>query len=171
MPVARFLRLLLTLVVLMSGLVSALACGVVEGSPQRAESVEHGRVPQPASRASSRDAQIGRTTRMAGDVGPSTTSTTSNVVRSASRGSGGLLAALSRAMSDPPVDSSESEQDEFEVGDSPDLFDDDCPQGFVILAFPGLTMPRLAALSVEPNLWGIQPSIGHPQGDDEPPRV
>jgi hypothetical protein len=61
--------------------------------------------------------------------------------------------------------------DEFEMGDAPDLFDDDCPQGFAVAAFSGLSIPSPPALYVEPNLWGIQPSIGHPHGDDEPPRV
>ncbi|HMI82785.1 MAG TPA: hypothetical protein VK550_01765, partial [Polyangiaceae bacterium] len=60
---------------------------------------------------------------------------------------------------------------EFEVGSGPDLADDDVPQGFVAPAFSGLWMPRLRTRYVEPNLWGLQPSSGHPRGDDEPPRV
>jgi hypothetical protein len=151
MPVARLLRLLLTLVVLMSGLVSALGCGVVE----------------PTSLASRR----GCTMSMAADVGGMATSTPSGTFRASLHGRGGLLSALARALSDAGDPSDAAQDDEFEVGDSPDLVGDDCPQGFVLIAFSGLSMPRVPAFSVEPNLWGIQPSIGHPRGDDEPPRV
>jgi hypothetical protein len=152
MPVARFLRLLMTLVVLMSGLVSALSCGVVEST-----GVHSGRA---------------RATSTAPNVGELATSSAADTFRASSHGRGGLLSVLTRALGDAPADSSDAEQnDEFEVGDSPDLADDDGPQGFVVVAFSGLFMPRLAALSVEPNLWGIQPSIGHPRADDEPPRV
>jgi len=151
MPVARFLRLLMTLVVLMSGLVSARGCGVVE-----------------RARADVDGERLGS---IAADVGRRVTST-SGVSCAPLHGPGGLFAALARALGDPPSDASDGEpDDEREVGDSPDLLDDDGPQGFVVIAFAGLSMPRLAAFSVEPNLWGIQPSFGHPQGDDEPPRV
>jgi hypothetical protein len=141
----------MTLVVLMSGLVSALGCGVVE----RARTDVDG---EPA-------------VSIAADVGGTVTST-SGASCAPLHGRRGLFAALARALGDPPSGVSDGEQDdELEVGDSPDLLDDDGPQGFVVMAFAGLSMPRLTALSVEPNLWGIQPSFGHPQGDDEPPRV
>lgn len=151
MPVARFLRLLMTLVVLMSGLVSALGCGVVE------------RVRTDASG----EAIVPR----AVDVGRMTTFT-SLALCAQSHNRRGLLSALARALGDVPSDASGGDPDnEFELGDSPDLLDDDGPQGFVVIAFSGLSMLPLAAFSGEPNLWGIQPSIGHPRGDDEPPRV
>jgi hypothetical protein len=150
MPVARFLRLLLTLVVLMSGLGSALGCGVIECHV---------------------DASGARAVPRAADVGEIATSA-SNALCASSHSRGALLAAFERALGDAPTDESDGDpSDEFELGDAPDFFDDDGPQGFVVVAFSGLSMPRLAALCVEPNLWGIQPSIGHPQGDDEPPRV
>jgi hypothetical protein len=79
-----------------------------------------------------------------------------------------MLYVLSHALADGEA---MGEDDEFEAGDAPDLFDDDFPQGFAAVAFSGLSIPRQTALFVERNLWGIQPSIGHPQGDDEPPRV
>lgn len=65
-----------------------------------------------------------------------------------------------------------SEKDaQFEMGDDSDLADDDAPQGFVAAACSDLWIPRLSACYIEPNLWGIQPSVGHPLGDDEPPRA
>jgi hypothetical protein len=143
----------MTLVVLMTGLVSALGCGVLERARIRA------------------DVDGARVVSIAGDVGGVVTST-SGASCAPLHGRGGLLVALARALGEPPSVASDDEpDDELEAGDSPDLFDDDGPQGFVVIAFAGLSMPRLAALSVEPNLWGLQSSFGHPQGDDEPPRV
>jgi hypothetical protein len=81
-----------------------------------------------------------------------------------------LLSLLSRALADDG-NIEEGTDAEFEMGDDPDLADDDGPQGFVAAASAELWTPRFPAPYLEPNLWGIQPSIGHPRGDDEPPRI
>ena len=78
-----------------------------------------------------------------------------------------LLALLAQALAEP----SDQAEDEFDAGDTPDLVDDESPQSYANMPFPRLSLPTLAALDLAQNLWGIQPSIGHPHGDDEPPRV
>jgi hypothetical protein len=95
-----------------------------------------------------------------------TSASASGTLRRAPKSRSVLLSLLSHALAQ-----SAGHNDEFDSGDTPDLVDDDCPQGYGALAFPGLSLPTLAARALAPNLWGIQPSIGHPHGDDEPPRV
>jgi hypothetical protein len=101
------------------------------------------------------------------DVGQPTTSTSAGRLRPSGRGLGVLLSLLSHALADAALGAG----DELDMGDPPDVLDDDCPQGFVINLFSYLSVPAFAAPDMAPNLWGIQPSIGHPQGDDEPPRT
>jgi hypothetical protein len=85
-----------------------------------------------------------------------------------SKGRGGLLALLSHALADSDRDPA----DEFEPGDTPDLVGDDCPQAFTFApSLSGFSGSRPRKALVAPNLWGLQPSLGHPHGDDEPPRV
>jgi len=113
---------------------------------------------------------MGHSRLTAADVGDSATSPCSGAVRSAFRGRSELLSILSHALMGHS-DEQGGAGDEFEGDEGPDLADDDCPQGFVAAAsFSGLSIPRCPAPYVESNL-GIQPSIGHPRGDDEPPRV
>jgi hypothetical protein len=182
MPVARFLRLLITLVVLVIGPLSALGCGFV-GETER-QPVDA----RPAARAAKRplppstkvrDEHTANAQKSAGtarvrlattDVGGPATSTGTDTWRAPSRGRAGLLSILSRMLAGSSTVEG-GEDNEFEVGDGLDLVDDDGPQGSVAAAFSGPSIQGLPALCVESNLLAIQPSIGHPRGDDEPPRV
>ena len=144
MPVARFLRLLLTLFVLVSGLLSVLGWSTSSGGWERV--------------------------RLAADVGDVAPSAGSGTVRPATRGRAGLFSLISRALT-AEGDTGGGPDAEFEMGDDRDLADDDGPQGFVAAASSDLWTLRLSAPYLEPNLWGIQPSVGHPRGHDEPPRI
>ena len=178
MPVARFLRLLLTLFVLVSGW-SALRWStpwasrgepVVAQSPpaavfSRIGASDRGQPSPGTANGNGSD----RSRRARTDVGDSATPASSGVLRQASRGRAGLLSIFSRALAaDGATDGNEAE---LEMADHPDLVDDDGPQGFIAGARSELWLPRLPAPYLEPDLWGIQPSIGHPRGDDEPPRI
>jgi hypothetical protein len=124
----------------------------------------------PAERNRQVDRGTGRTLAapVRAHVGDTATSTSaSGMLRRAPKSRSVLLSLLSYAL----AQSAGQAHDEFDSGDTPDLVDDDCPQGYAAIAFPGLSLPTLAAPDLAPNLWGIQPSIGHPHGDDEPPRV
>jgi len=177
MPVARLLRLLLTLLVPMMGLSSLLGWAVV-GSFRGEEA------PAPAARPMARSAlelangprhtQRSNSDRVrprlaADDVGHPATPC-SGRVRQRSRGRSGLLGFFPPALAAAGEAGAEHMND-IDVGDAPDLVDDDGPQGFVAGVFPAVWKHRHPAPYLEPNLWGIQPSTGHPRGDDEPPRV
>jgi hypothetical protein len=147
MAVAPFLRLLvMTLVIVVGGPLSALGCGVVE------------RAHRPVGE--------GKTVRQLAGAATST-SGTPGTLRRATKARGVLLALLSQALAQPTGQA----EDEFDAGDTPDLVDDESPQSYANIPFPGASLPTLAAPDLAQNLWGIQPSIGHPHGDDEPPRV
>ena len=180
MPVARFVRLLLTLFVLVlaSGPASALGSWAGHRENDVAPSAATSAAPLRAS-APTRDERhdvgverkgVGHSRSHKADVGHSATSPGADTVRPTSRGRSGLLGLLSRALA-ATGDIEEGNADEFEGSDAPDLIDDDGPQGYVAGALSELSMPRLSGSFYESGLWGIQPSIGHPRGDDEPPRL
>jgi hypothetical protein len=135
----------MTLVIVVGGPLSA-GCGVVE----RAH----------------RQLGEGKTVRQLTGATAST-SATSGTLRRAPKVGGVLLSLLSQALAEP----SGQGDDEFDSGDTPDLVDDESPQSYANIPFRGLSLPTLAAPDLAQNLWGIQPSMGHPHGDDEPPRV
>jgi hypothetical protein len=178
MPVARFLRLLLTLFVLLSGPLSALGSRMLAAHGDDTASKSRAELPFPASLPPRDEHSAVTPSRPAtppirlttADVGRSTTSPGSGTVRPTSRGRSGLLSLFSRALA-AASDIEAANEDGFEGCDPPDLVDDDGPQGFVAGALSELSMPRLSGSYSESDLWGIQPSIGHPRGDDEPPRV
>jgi hypothetical protein len=179
MPVARFLRLLLTIFVLVNGPLSVLGwdvAGAYRAEPVAVGSLSKSTPLRPSPRAvcehvgdTDKQRHWGRDRLAANHVGDSATSAGSGTLRSARRRSG-LLSILSRAFA-AHGETDRGIEAEFEMGDGPDLADEEGPQGFVADAWPGLRMPRLPAPYLEPNLWGIQPSNGHPRGDDEPPRA
>jgi len=179
MPVARFVRLLMALFVLVGGPLSALGANAW-AAPLReaaaARSAASNAISGPRARDCSEPtralhrAESSAQARLSPNVGDSATPAGSDTLRPASRGRAGLLSLLSRALGDDGgVDGGTDA--EFEMGDDPDAADDDGPQGFVAAASAELWTPRLPAPYLEPNLWGIQPSTGHPRGDDEPPRI
>jgi hypothetical protein len=177
MPVARLLRLLLTLFVLVSGPTAALGCAAM--AAPRSEAVtpisssdnalscagRHDRSEQSERRKGSDQVRL-----LAADVGHSANSQGSGSVRSASRGRSVLASLLSRALGSAG-DTAGDTQDELEAGDTADLADDDGPQGFVGAVWSEPMMARRPTPYIETNLRGIQPSLGHPRGDDEPPRL
>jgi len=136
----------MTLVIVVGGPLSALGCGVVE-RPHR----HHGE---------------GKTVRQLTGAATST-SATSGTLRRATKPRSVLFSLLSQALA---VSAGQAD-DEFDSGETPHLVDDESPQSYANIPFPGLSLPTLAAPDLAQNLWGIQPSIGHPHGDDEPPRV
>jgi hypothetical protein len=182
MPVARLLRLVLTFVVLVGGALSALGCGVIDETAGRVERAQLildatalGPLNTQAKSSPARRIAAQRTDRTATSgraealrVGDSSNPRFSGTLRGVSKGRGSLLALLSHAL----ADSHEAEHDEFEPGDAPDLVGDDCPQAVAVAPSPcGVSARRPGKPLVAPNLWEIQPSLGHPRGDDEPPRV
>jgi hypothetical protein len=182
MPVARLLRLVLTFVVLVGGALSALGCGVIDETPARVERAQLildatalrpmlTRAKSPPARlvaAKRSDPKATSSRAEAFRVGDSSTPRFSGTLRGISKARGTLLALLSHAL----ADSHEAQHDEFEPGDAPDLVGDDCPQAVAVAPSPcGVLARRPSKPLVAPNLWEIQPSLGHPRGDDEPPRV
>jgi hypothetical protein len=184
--VARFPRLvLMTLVILVGGPLSVLGCVIVHRAHRQFADVKTAKRPSeyrgdtraPAKEAvsapteqnwrhdTSTERKVSAPARA--DKGDAATwISASGTLRRAPKSRSVLLSLLSHALAQ-----SAGQNDEFDSGDTPDLVDDDCPQGYGAIAFPGLSLPALAAPDLAPNLWGIQPSIGHPHGDDEPPRV
>jgi hypothetical protein len=149
----------MTLVVLVGALLSDLGCGVRDHSA-RSIDVAIATMHVAETRTSMPVAQT-RT-----HVGHSTTRSIKSSVRQGARPRGVFVALFSQALA-PSCEGG----DEFEPGDDPDLARDDGSQGFAVVPFAGLSMPELEAPFVAPYLWGIQPALGHPHGDEEPPRV
>ena len=183
-PVARPLGLWLTFVMLVVGLWSASGCGVVERAHRQLaeskaarEAAGHrggtGAAAQSASASRQEAPSKGRPRSTSahlphvGDAATSTTATSGTTLRRAGKARGVLLSLVSHAL----AQSHGQAGDELASDEAPDLVDDECPQGYAAIPFPGLSLPTLAAPDLAPNLWGIQPSMGHPHGDEEPPRV
>ncbi|MET0592407.1 MAG: hypothetical protein ABW133_06895 [Polyangiaceae bacterium] len=177
---ARLIRLVLTFFVLVGGALSALGCDGVDVPRERVEraqlTLDAAALNPPESkekgasvRRSSKRTDPKTSARLpAPHVGDSATPRFSGTLRVVAKGRGTFLSLLSHALADSEL----GQPDEFEPADAPDFVDDDCPQAFAVT--PHLSeLSRRAAVKplVAPNLWGIQPSVGHPHGDDEPPRV
>jgi hypothetical protein len=167
---------------LVGGLLSALGCGVLErahrpmGQAKAARQLTgteaaNGATPNEQARHNRPDDRR-RPRSAAGDVRDSASSTNpvaavSATLRRVVKARSVLLSLLSHAL----AESAGQANDQFDSGDAPELVDDDCPQGYAAIAFPAFSLPVFVAPDLAPNLWGIQPSVGHPHGDEEPPRV
>jgi hypothetical protein len=172
----------MTLVMLVGGLLSALGCGVLERAHRpigqakvagqlTGTETRNGATPNEQARHSRPDDKR-RPRSATGDARHSASSTNplaavSATLRRVVKARSVLLSLLSHAL----AESAGQANDQFDSGDAHDLVDDDCPHGYAVIAFPALSLPVFVAPDLAPNLWGIQPSIGHPHGDEEPPRV
>lgn len=169
--VRRFLYLLVTLLVLVSGPLSMPGVRVERAARALAEAIETQTIAaKDAQRKDRRATDASGTARQrltSADVGDETTRPLAGKVRSSTRASGGWLGVLSQALGD----SAYADTDEIDTTDLPSDAESDGWQPFTVVTFSELHLLGPAATLVEPNLWGIQPAIGHPLGVDEPPRA
>jgi hypothetical protein len=164
----------MTLVMLVGGLLSALGCGLLERAHRPIDpgtEAANGATPNEQARQNRPDDKR-RPRSAAADVRDSAGSTNpvaavSATLRRVVKARSVLLSLLSHAL----AESAGQANDQFDSGDAPELVDDDSPQGYAAVAFPAFSLSVFVAPDLAPNLWGIQPSVGHPHGDEEPPRV
>jgi hypothetical protein len=154
MPVARLFRLFAVVMVLLGGPMSAHVAGMAGwfALPRHSRS---------AAAVAERDAVRPGVSASATGAG----SRASIQVRLAVR-AGGPFSMLSHAF-DPSLDAGEEDA----PGLPAEVEDDCCDHDFAIAQLRALPRRSLVPDDVESEFWGIQPSLGHPLGLEEPPRT